>query len=92
MLFDRAGVPGEALDDLETTRSLISMVTQTLEEERMQRPEGVPALDLYGTGSLGQPEGGVRLQDLEDEEEDEGEGRVRSSFHFHILAVENVFM
>ena len=44
-LFAQAGVPSAALDDPMTSRSLIDIVTRTL-DGRMPRPSDVPALLL----------------------------------------------
>ena len=44
-LFSHAGVPRAALDDPVTSRSLISIVTQTL-DGKIKRPSDVPALML----------------------------------------------
>lgn len=44
-LFNTAGVPQAALDDVDSTRTLIGIVTRTL--DKMERPVDVPALKLY---------------------------------------------
>ena len=46
-LFTTAGVPQTALDDVDATRTLISIVTRTLDTLRGDRPPEVPALTLY---------------------------------------------